>query len=897
MQKVIYILSILFIFVSCNQQQEQWLHTDEGILLWSESSKDSTIHYTWEGETFENLVHGKGTLTVYKENKLQEQKEITAFYGSINPKDIKEVAHNGKYIGAIDENKNFSGYGVLVKSPDIYIGNFKQGKPNGYLIQYKNGKLYYDGNWLAGTFHGKGTLYKEDGSIRFGVWKNGNLDQTDVNLDLPEGKYKGWVKNNVPEGYGSLHYKNGAIYQGSWSKGKWEGEGLYISTTDSIAGIWKEGKLEGEGLLKSKNYQYEGSWHNDKPEGLGYILYADSTIYSGGWSNGKQEGIGSMSYSNGDFYTGDWKNGMFEGKGRYTYKKGDTYNGEWQNGLQQGVGEYKGKDFTYLGYWDEGWINGEGKMTYSNGDVYEGYFVENQRYGQGSYQFKNGNYYEGEFVDNKFNGLGVFHFKDGSRYEGEFTNGKIQGDGTLILKEGKEQVAITAYWDGSNKLPTMASILFGNGDLYEGELVNGFPTDKGVWSTEADRQANRPTAYKVNDFYKEHIKDKWKATVRYTSIALTAVEVVAAATGVGAPVAAVARGVKIGLNAVDAAVAVASAGIDAHEAIANGEDKTKAIANAVAVAGSQVAENAAFIVRNPTLATKVSVGISVTTAGAKIVRGDSIKNVGIEFGTEVATELAFIYIPKVLKSDIARKAVVKLSKYAENTTNTVKNSIGKIGKNKKFQKIFTVVKDKEGNITQATEGTWVGKVFRRTVTKWKNAQIITKKQFNERMKDPNIRKKLDLSKDYGDGQTLAKNMMATMGKWQRKILAWEKKWSRKLGIKTPEAHHIVSGNKPSAQGSRKILEKCGININDPRNGILLPMNSKSGFLGSLHGNHVAQYDDIVYQRLSEAVRKGGYTEEVASKALDDIKKEILKGNITLLKNRKVNTLFRTITKK
>ena len=160
---------------------------------------------------------------------------------------------------------------------------------------------------------------------------------------------------------------------------------------------------------------------------------------------------------------------------------GSEYYGTWEDGLQHGQGCYRSSKIEYEGDWEEGWANGKGRAEYINGDIYEGNFVENERYGQGVYFYANGNSYEGEFVDDTFNGLGIFHFNNGSRYEGEFVAGKICGDGTYYYKDDDGFIAVTANWDGSDSFPETASILFPNGDIFEGRIINGIPSSDGIW--------------------------------------------------------------------------------------------------------------------------------------------------------------------------------------------------------------------------------------------------------------------------------------------------------------------------------------------------------------------------------------------------------------------------------
>ena len=73
------------------------------------------------------------------------------------------------------------------------------------------------------------------------------------------------------------------------------------------------------------------------------------------------------------------------------------------------------------------------------------------------------------------------------------------------------------------------------------------------------------------------------------------------------------------------------------------------------------------------------------------------------------------------------------------------------------------------------------------------------------------------------------------------------------------------------------------------------MHSKSIFKGSLHGNHIRKYDEIVYERISEAYKKAG--RKGVEEALDNIKKDLYKGNIQLLSKDKhyVNKLWNSFS--
>lgn len=851
------LLYILFVFtccfLSCTKKtsiEKKWVTTDNNYLLLTQP--DDSLSYHWEGGFFENVINGKGVLSAYYAGRQISSKTIEAYYGTTSKEDVLN-SNGSKYIGSVKEN-NFIGFGVWVLPKEIYIGEFLEGYPNGYLSYYKNGKLSYRGEWQNGMRSGKGTNYKENGKIVSGIWKDNKIFEADTTITTTNGIYKGLLRNNLYQGYGELNYFSGSQYRGNWDKGKWHGEGSFTSATDTIIGEWAEGELNGYGLYKTPYVLLEGDFKDGILNGEGYMLLPDSTFYSGGWTNGKKNGNGDIMMSNGDTYMGGWKDDQYNGEGRYNYHTGEVYDGYWKNGLQDSLGKYTCKDYTYIGNWEEGYMNGHGKITYPNGDYYEGDFVENQKYGIGYYHFKDGNAYDGEFVDDKFNGLGVFTFKDGSRYQGEFREGKIKGDGTLFLKEGKETIAITANWDGSTKFPKKASVLFENGDLYEGELdSNGFPTQNGVWTSAEDREKGITTIDKANEFYKRH-KDTWNNIVFYTSIALTAIELGAplvasvVAFTPAAPLAPAIGVIGVGagrvntaLNAADAALAMASASMDMYEGIRDEDtEKTKESAKTLA--------------------------------------------------EEVAINAAFILVPKALQSKPARKLAKKLSNVARQVGKTAIH----FAKNKTFGKVVKLVKNSSGVVekqwVKIVDKVWVNSklhIFTERLAKKFDNQLVSQSRY---ARNADFIKNQDLGKP-ANGITLLKNMMSFMSSKEKRAILKEKALSKRLGQKGIQAHHIVAGNSPTAKETRKILEKCGIDINDARNGILLPMHPKSIFKGSLHGNHIRQYDEIIYQRISEAYKKAG--KKGVEEALDYIKKDLYKGNIQLLSNDKhyVNRLW------
>tara|TARA_B100000700_G_C14974642_1_gene823224 strand:- start:902 stop:1414 length:513 start_codon:yes stop_codon:yes gene_type:complete len=120
-----------------------------------------------------------------------------------------------------------------------------------------------------------------------------------VKNDKYRKKYKGEIKNGVPNGFGIQFYKNGDTYFGEHKNGF--------------------------------------------PNGKGRAIYNDGAIYLGEYKNGKFHGKGKFIWKDGYFHEGEFKNGTPNGEGTETLPNGQL------------KGEYKnGKPWNAIGYDKEG---------------------------------------------------------------------------------------------------------------------------------------------------------------------------------------------------------------------------------------------------------------------------------------------------------------------------------------------------------------------------------------------------------------------------------------------------------------------------------------------------------------------------------------------------------------
>lgn len=539
--------------------------------------------YDWSGDFFDDYINGVGELSVFIGDSLIEVKSFTrnnpVFYGAIQKNNIYKI-NGDRYVGEL-KNNLFHGKGILIKeNNEVFSGEFRNGVPNGTLNYFINKILRYSGSWKDGKYNGYGKQFHGNGQTKEGIWINGKISISEKSkLVYSNSVYSGYLLNNKPEGEGTMVFSNGYKYKGSWNDGKFSGDGVFTGVNnDTINGNWHEGLLEGYAEIINNDFWCYGFWSQGLLNGQAYYIYQDSSLYFGNFKNNKKEGYGELYFKNDDSYKGEWKDDKFNGIGHYSYSDGSYYKGTWENGLLSGMGTIENDSCNFTGEIKDGIISGYGEVIYvESGDKYEGYFEENTKSGLGVYSYNNGNHYEGEFKNGLFNGNGVFTYKNGSQYQGEFYNGKIYGEGSLYLNEGASTIIYTAVWDGESGFPQQASILFPNGDLYEGDLENGFPSHNGKWTTLNEREANvkidlseRNTLNRANSFYKNHKEsiNLLGDVLGYIEIGAIAVRAIfRPAVTVTGPIIIAAHVGYVGIELLNAA----SSGIDSQECLEKGD--------------------------------------------------------------------------------------------------------------------------------------------------------------------------------------------------------------------------------------------------------------------------------------------------------------------------------------
>ena len=152
-----------------------------------------------------------------------------------------------------------------------------------------------------------------------------------------DGVYTGYVSlaDNKPFGYGELRWKNGNIYKGEMSGGKYNGYGKYT--------------------------------------------WANGAVYEGYFVQFSQTGVGVYTYPNGTVESGNFIDSNLNGNGKKTYKDGSVLEGTFLNGrIIKCLYNNKGKEPVEIGFLDGSGGQGMATFTDAGGNTYKGKFKDGQ---------------------------------------------------------------------------------------------------------------------------------------------------------------------------------------------------------------------------------------------------------------------------------------------------------------------------------------------------------------------------------------------------------------------------------------------------------------------------------------------------------------------------------------
>lgn len=209
-----FMLLLPFLVACSGSDDSEWVMTDTGIRMYMTDSVGTFLTekvYSWEGDSICGLAHGRGKLIISDRDngKVLFSKRVEAYYGNLDEAIIGKVLnekHPYYYYGD-KENSEKNGFGVLLDSDWIYIGEFEDDKGDGMVSAFKHDTLKYVGEWSETLFSGKGKEFYPDGKIKYdGHWSEGTYDGRGIYYDENGIQHKHvWKDGALPESI-NQHY-------------------------------------------------------------------------------------------------------------------------------------------------------------------------------------------------------------------------------------------------------------------------------------------------------------------------------------------------------------------------------------------------------------------------------------------------------------------------------------------------------------------------------------------------------------------------------------------------------------------------------------------------------------------------------------------------------------------
>ena len=279
----------------------------------------------WEGKGYDinnniiyELKNGKGIVKIFNYlNELVYEGEF--LNGNINGKgkDFNKnlMRYEGEYLDGNRHGKGKEYYDDSLVFVGEYLYDYKiKG------IDYVNGRIDYEGEYfLDSKWNGKG--YDERGDILYELnngkgearqyWRNGEI------------YFKGEYINGRNNKKGKEYYYNGKLrFIGEYLEGKKNGKGKDYDFNGDL--VFKGEYLKGF-KFDGKGYDNKGQILYELHDGNGTVIEYDISgriSYDGECLNGKKHGKGKE-YSNGSIlYEGEFYNGVRKGNGKEFYTNG-----------------------------------------------------------------------------------------------------------------------------------------------------------------------------------------------------------------------------------------------------------------------------------------------------------------------------------------------------------------------------------------------------------------------------------------------------------------------------------------------------------------------------------------------------------------------------------------------
>jgi hypothetical protein len=133
---------------------------------------------------------------------------------------------------------------VILPNANKYIGEMKDGKPNGRGTEFWQGGLKCIGEFKDGMFNGRGMEIWIDGHTLEGEFKDGMPVNGGTETYSDGRKYVGEYQGHQSNGMGTMTYFDGRRYVGQFKVGRIDGKGKMTYPNGKVEdGLWKDDKF------------------------------------------------------------------------------------------------------------------------------------------------------------------------------------------------------------------------------------------------------------------------------------------------------------------------------------------------------------------------------------------------------------------------------------------------------------------------------------------------------------------------------------------------------------------------------------------------------------------------------------------------------------------------------
>ena len=193
-------------------------------------------------------------------------------YGKITFKENPQI----KSMDGYWKNNQLDGEACIIYADGSkYCGPVKKFMRHGNGTFYSANDTVMKARWVKNELHGKATITLATHKITCEWEKDKMISKCKIEYNFPGDL----TKSNVPkiyrgecdetfrpQGYGTMRYTDGSIYEGYWENGQrsWYGQ-LRMKSGDYYGGYWHQDKKHGYGIYFSRigSHAIEYVWEND----------------------------------------------------------------------------------------------------------------------------------------------------------------------------------------------------------------------------------------------------------------------------------------------------------------------------------------------------------------------------------------------------------------------------------------------------------------------------------------------------------------------------------------------------------------------------------------------------------------------------------------------------------